>query len=390
MAESAGQRTMLGRVWRIAICAALGAGFLANHLAGTGRWSELRGLALAFTAIVWATAIVRGPIRNALLSAASLVLCFIAFEAYCVVTYPSAIDIQTPGYRVWRPVIGWGPEHAGIFHHVKLDGGDGHVIYSTDYTIDANLTRHVVSAATPPTVAFFGDSMTFGIGIPDKETLPQVFADTTGRRFRVFNLAISGFGPQQYLRAIEAGLYDKLLTPTRVIVYLTAPWHAERSACLRGFMLRAPRYALVAGKPQFEGTCGELWSNRLRALLSITAVTGHFVEPSLGRADREAIDLYVAILVRAGKFGREKYGARAVILYLRDPAYLRHTGYTDEQIMQRLRDGGLTVIDATLDQAKFPGQPLYIPGDGHPTGTANRARAELLARDLGDLTTAPW
>jgi len=45
----------------------------------------------------------------------------------------------------------------------------------------------------------------------------------------------------------------------------------------------------------------------------------------------------------------------------------------------------LTVIDATLDGAAFPGQVLYIPGDGHPTGVANRARAELLQNRLDEL-----
>lgn len=384
----AAQNRTPGRTWRIAVPVALAAGFFVNRLVPVGRWTEVRGLGLVFAAIVWLTAIAPARVRNGLLAVASAALCFIAFEAYCIVAYPGAIDIQTPGYRVGHAVIGWGPAHAGVFHHKKLDGGDGHVIYDVAYTIGDDLTRRVVSAPTGPTVAFFGDSMTFGIGIPDTETLPQSFADVTGRRLHVLNFAISGFGPQQYLRAIEAGLYDKLLTPAQAIVFLTAPWHAERSSCLRGFMLRAPRYALVNGKPQFAGACSDLWASRLRAALSITAVTSHFVEPLLGRADRAALDLYVAILLRAGELGRQKYGARTVILYLRDPAYLGHTGYTDDQIMDRLREGGLTVIDATLDQAKFPGQDLYIPGDGHPTGIANRARAAMLAEQLGDLAAS--
>jgi hypothetical protein len=48
--------------------------------------------------------------------------------------------------------------------------------------------------------------------------------------------------------------------------------------------------------------------------------------------------------------------------------------------MERLREGGLVVIDAGLDPNDFPGQNLKIPGDGHPTGVANRARA-VLVRD---------
>jgi hypothetical protein len=64
---------------------------------------------------------------------------------------------------------------------------------------------------------------------------------------------------------------------------------------------------------------------------------------------------------------------------------LRSSGVTNEQIVQRLRDGGMIVIDANLDQAAFPGQPLVIPGDGHPTATANRAWAERLREVVGKL-----
>lgn len=368
--------------------AALLAGALLNRLAPAGPWTGLRYLIVVFVAVAWLTAIVRGRARNGLLIAASALFSFIGVEAYCIAIDPPAIDIQTPGYRVWTPIIGWGPAHPGVFHHTKRDGA-GRVIIDTDYTIGPQLTREVASAAEGPTVAFFGDSMTFGIGLPDAQTLPQLFADATGRRFRVYNLAISGFGPQQFLRALETGLYDKLLTPSGLVVYLTAPWHAERAACLRGFMFEAPRYALVDGKPHFEGTCGETWPNRLRALLSLSSATSTFVEPLLGSAGPDAIALYIAILNRAGEVARAKYGARTVILYLRDPRYARQAGTSDAEIMQKLRDGGLRVIDATLDSAAFPGRPLYIPGDGHPTGAANQARAELLRRDLDELLAPP-
>jgi len=53
--------------------------------------------------------------------------------------------------------------------------------------------------------------------------------------------------------------------------------------------------------------------------------------------------------------------------------------------MERLREGGLQVIDVGLDQRDFPGEPLEIPSDGHPTGVANLARAKLLYSALGDI-----
>lgn len=92
------------------------------------------------------------------------------------------------------------------------------------------------------------------------------------------------------------------------------------------------------------------------------------------------MDLYIAILIRVGQLARERYGVPTLILYQPYDAYARRAGLTDWQIMQRLRDGGLLVIDAGLDPNDFPGQTLKIPGDGHPTGVANRAWA-VLVRD---------
>ena len=65
---------------------------------------------------------------------------------------------------------------------------------------------------------------------------------------------------------------------------------------------------------------------------------------------------------------------------------LRRAGVTDAQIMGRLREGGLVVIDARLDPRDFPGQELQIPVDGHPTGVANRARALLVRDALAGMT----
>jgi hypothetical protein len=70
----------------------------------------------------------------------------------------------------------------------------------------------VISAPTGLTAAFFGDSMTFGQGVPDAYTLPQAFADATGHRWRVLNLAFPGYGPQQFLRSLETDIFRDLLT----------------------------------------------------------------------------------------------------------------------------------------------------------------------------------
>jgi hypothetical protein len=341
-------------------------------------------LALVFAAAVFAAVVVR-PLRHAFIVVASVVLCLAVAEAYALVVSAPAIEIRTPGYSLPDPVLGWRPGQPGVFHHRSLDGKTGGVIYEVDYTIDEYRNRRVISAPTGTSVAFFGDSMTFGQGVPDAETLPQAFADATGDQLRVLNLAFPGYGPQQFLRALETDMFRDLLTEPRLFVFLTAPWHAERSACTSNFVLRAPRYVMVEGRPVYKGKCLDHWPVWLQYWLTRTATYSVFFEPVFGGAGPADMDLYVAILIRAGQLARERYGVPTLILYQPYDAYVRRAGFTDQQIMQRLHDGGLLVIDARLDPNDFPGQNLRIPGDGHPTGVANRAWAVLVRDALAGL-----
>jgi hypothetical protein len=369
----------------IALFALVGAGM---YLRGSpwSSWNRFQELFLGVAVAVYVAAVLGGRLRDAFIVVASVGLGLSVAEAYALVVSAPAVETSTPGYSVPRSIVGWGPGQPGVYRARKLDGRSGSVIYDVGYTIDADRNRQVVSAPMGPTVAFFGDSMTFGQGVPDADTLPQAFADATGYRWRVLNLAFPGYGPQQFLRALETDIFRDLLTEPRLFVFLTAPWHAERSSCLSDFVADGPRYVLVDGMPRYEGTCREHWPVRLRRLWTRTAMYSVFFEPVFGGARSEDIDLFVGILVRAGQLAREKYGVPTLILYWADEAYARHAGVTDAQILGRLRDGGLVVIDARIDPKDFPGQELQIPGDGHPTGVANRARALLVRDALAGMT----
>ncbi len=110
-----------------------------------------------------------------------------------------------------------------------------------------------------------------------------------------------------------------------------------------------------------------------------SATYHRLVEPLVDTATPADIDLYIAELRRSAELAKEKYGARLVVLYLPDDGdYLKNSGITDTMIKERLRRSGLELIDASLAPQDFPGIALKIPGDGHPTGAANRARAALL------------
>jgi hypothetical protein len=78
---------------------------------------------------------------------------------------------------------------------------------------------------------------------------------------------------------------------------------------------------------------------------------------------------------------KEKYGVATLIPYF--PAhgyhgYLNETDFSDDEIVQRLRDGGAMVVDVSLAKEEAAGAKLSINGDGHPTPLANRLRASII------------
>jgi hypothetical protein len=86
----------------------------------------------------------------------------------------------------------------------------------------------------------------------------------------------------------------------------------------------------------------------------------------------------VAVTVISPKpLAKEKYGVATLIPYIPVSDYLKGTGFSDDEIVQRLRDGGAMVVDVSLVEDESTG-PLAFKGDGHPTPSANRLRAIML------------
>ena len=144
-------------------------------------------------------------------------------------------------------------------------------------------------------------------------------------------------------------------------------------------MVDAPRYVLENGKVTFKGACYEGASLQLQQFLWNSAAYHMIFDPDRQKASHDDIELYIRIVLAAVDLARTKYGAPTLIPFMRSTdAYLRGTGFTNELIMQRLRDGGADVVDVSLVKEEAEGAKIAIPGDGHPTALANRMRAEML------------
>jgi hypothetical protein len=328
--------------------------------------------------------LVRAKWRNFLLVLASLALGVCLIEgAANVLEDEKPYYVRSARGAVARPVIGWGPEQAGHYHVERINRRTGATVYGMDYSIDSNLLRETRSCETGPAIVFFGCSFMFGAGLNDADTLPQVFADSLDRKQRVLNLGFNGYGPQQFLSELQSELFDRVIgLQPKLFVYLTLAWHAERTACRSYDFRYSPRYTLEHGQLVLKGACREGLSLRLKEWLWNSAAYRMFIEPYDRRVTHDDVELYVRIMLAVIDLAKQKYGAPSIVLYLKTPGYLQGTGFSDDTIIQRLKDGGAAVIDASLDKEEAAGATIAIPGDGHPTALANRLRAGLLKNYL--------
>jgi uncharacterized membrane protein YhaH (DUF805 family) len=358
-------------------------------IGGYAAYTLLLYLFCALVLLIGIMVIVRGRLRDLCLVTSSILLCFIFVEVYHVFGSRAWPEQQEKVSFVPDPSLGWSPSAPGTFHSKKVDRKSDRVIFDVANTIDQHLQRKTISNEGGPTVAFFGDSFTFGEGLQDSETLPQTFSDLENQRLRILNFGIPGYGPQQFLRAMETGIFRTRLRNSRLFVFLTAPWHAERTSCLNPSMLRSPRYIMKDGQVTYTGACAYGPLRILWEIVGHSAAYRALLSPTFTKLNPTDIDLYIAIVARAIELARKEYGVPTLILYLPfAPEYLSQTGYTDADIMQKLREAGAYVVDAAINPAEHPGVDLFIPGDGHPTGAANRLWAKMI-KDWVDKNAVP-
>ena len=227
--------------------------------------------------------------------------------------------------------LGTGPTRNAF--PVTKTAADGHLIYKTSYTIDSNLLRQTTSAPGERPIVFIGDSFTFGEGVDDASTMPQAFADLTGRKIPVLNLGYSGYGPSQPLRALQVGLFNKELGTPRAVVLLTSAWHAERTGCLAGFSARGPRYTFDGHDLSYRGPCASKLGMYLRTWLDQHRLLSRFsrITSAVQRPAAQDFETYAQIVGAIAHEVRTHYGAPLIVLYISSPEYLGERRSTRRQ-----------------------------------------------------------
>lgn len=282
------------------------------------------------------------------------------------------------------PVLGWAP-YGPTVRHARLVV-DGREVYAVDYTFNATGRRVTPPERVQPavgTVLAFGGSFTFGEGVDDAETMPWRVAELADRRWRVVNLGFQGWGPQQMLAELDAGLLRDTVVGDRVeAVYQCGFFHVERAAGLVRWARGTPRYVLDDGDIRREGFYpNDLegpfpWPGVLDRWLMWRRIAGPVRPPG-----RRAVELFTGIVATArDRVLARGPGARFHVVYWDDePPWL------DGPVVETLQRERVTVTRVS-DILPFHDPTMRLdPSDAHPSAAAHdRVARWIAAHRLGE------
>jgi len=259
----------------------------------------------------------------------------------------------------------------------------GQVLYDIHYTTDAfsrRLTPTFPVEGRDRFALFFGGSFAFGEGVEDDETVPFYFGEAVGR-YRPYNYAYSGYGPQMTLAKLEAGDLSREVTENNgVLIYVFTNNHVNRAVGTLfvyewGWMM--PYYQFQDGRFVRKGnfTTDRPVTSKIYAFLSRLQIRRYFnLDFPLLRDSH--YDLTGKMLHQAQKAFKKQFpqGRFAVLIYP-GAAF----GY---RLLPSLKEAGVEYFDYT-DLVDLTDLRYHIFYDDHPTPLTHRIVARELAKDLG-------
>jgi hypothetical protein len=240
-------------------------------------------------------------------------------------------------------------------------------------------------------VLFFGDSFTFGAGVPDDKTMPYQVAVKSN--FRTFNLGVGGYGPHHMLAALEHDLVRTLVDCDRQLVthvIYQAIWqHGFRAAGLQTYSRRDPRYEVdengnVTYRGHFDDGLMKVWH-----VVATQAIKSEVYRRLMGvpewqfrRLKDDDLELYAGVVVRA-----------RVLVHASFPCATFHVLFWDTNddesnaILDRLSVLGLNLhhmsaILPNYDYADGGSTYKIHPLDGHPNALAYELMADYVVETI--------
>lgn len=246
-------------------------------------------------------------------------------------------------------------------------------------------------------VLALGDSLVYGQGVADDETLPAFLeaalrrSDPRGRRWSVVNGGLRGYDTRQEL-ALLAELEDAIRPDVVVLFWF---WNDCLERPIAQSFANLERDGPVVFDTGDRLEDGQLWRWRLRQLVRKSALVmllhdrlrsllGSTLEPEVLERGLEHLRSY---LERFRALGR-KHGFRPVVAVVPDPNRLLGPAFTDAlegrvaELARELELPLIELLEPLRALAAREGRPPVLPYDGHYLPRANRAMAEAAAREL--------
>lgn len=262
------------------------------------------------------------------------------------------------------------------------------------YTINKDGLRNVPSSNdhSNQCLLFYGCSYIFGDALNDNETLPSLVGEKTHHKYKIYNLAYSGYGPHQMLSSMEHSLSDKTLQGCKnsIVIYEGMPDHIRRIAGKKYWNAHDPKYSLINNEAVYQGPFHKqdpkivefikFIVHKSQIYINVTRIM-HTYKGNLSKKEEiEYEKLYFAILKKSKKISQEKYNAnRFIILFwdLDNAVNFKNYDFAkafnensfEYYIVKKILPGG------------FQGQ-YFIENNGHPTKLANEIIADFLAKKL--------
>jgi hypothetical protein len=261
----------------------------------------------------------------------------------------------------------------------------GEVIYDVNYTIGPDGFRLTdQSHQRTEKINFFGCSFTFGEGLNDSETLPYYFAQHSDS-FKVKNFGFHGYGAHQAVAIMQS---DRD-TAGKLNFFLTAPWHAQRSACKQIWTAGSPKYSLINNDLHLVGKCRDDLAyefNFFEKVLqhsNIYELVGKLIK--VEAVSDQDFKLYLALVEKLHEISRNR-GQEFVIGFIKaNEKFFDGTTHTNQTIFEALRQRSDQIIDLTLaDTAESLERKYFIHAlDKHPSAVANEERSKRLVQFIG-------
>lgn len=168
-------------------------------------------------------------------------------------------------------------------------------------------------------ILIFGDSMAFGTGVQDNETVAAILQKNL-KNSRVYNFSFHAYGPHHALRLIEIGRMKEFLEGCSKIksYYFSQMHHVKRVAGHWPLALNAPKYGLVNNILTYQGPLYPQWFELFhRKYISqwktLNSIFNYFMAVDAGYSEKE-IELYKLIVVKMQTLLRERYHSSLTIV----------------------------------------------------------------------------